>query len=133
MNFTINRLLARDPYALEVFADYLEENSQQSCLHLFLRTRQHEEKGFCDGIDRKDGDGFGDGWVYGNRNGDGTGYGDGYGAGYGMGYRTGYYMGDGGYGCGFGSNHGDAYGDGFGDGYGLAECYGYSDQGNQYP
>jgi hypothetical protein len=64
MNFTINRLLAQDPCALEIFADYLEENAntiRDQNIHLFIRTRQHEERGFCDGRNELHG-GCGDGY-----------------------------------------------------------------------
>jgi hypothetical protein len=115
MKFTINHLLAQDPYTLEVFADYLEENAPQPCFYLFLRTQQHEEKGFSDTVDCEEGDDYyvdGDGWGsgYGCSNGDGYGNGCGYGYGYGYGYDDGD-----GRGCGYG------YGMGNGRGYGDEE------------
>jgi hypothetical protein len=105
MNVTINHLLTQDSCTLEVFADYLEERAPPTCdrnLYLFLRTRQHEEKGFSDVFGRKEGDGY-SGWG----NGDGQGDGDGYHFGFGYGN---------GYGDGCGSSYGDANGGGYGDG-----------------
>jgi hypothetical protein len=113
MNFNINHhLLAENSCALEVLADYLEENAQQPYLHFFLRTWQYEERGFSDGFDRKEGDGYDYGYGYGN--GSGKGYGYGWGDGCGYGYGNGYSIG---------------YGFVWGDGYG----YGDEDEGNQCP
>jgi hypothetical protein len=116
MNFTINHELAHDPYTLEVFADYLEEHpyTKQPYLHLFLRARQYEERGYCGGVDPNNGNGVGYGYgdVYGNGDGCGDGHrnGSGYGCGDGFGNGNGY-----GDGCGWG------YADGYGNGY-----YGYA-------
>jgi hypothetical protein len=93
----LNSFLAQDPYTLEVFADYLEENTttiRDRSFHRFLRTRQHEERGFCDSCRRQplNGDGHGDGYGYGD--GCGSGYGDGYGGSCGDGYPYGNGSGD---------------------------------------
>jgi hypothetical protein len=103
MNFTINHLLTQDPHTLEVFADYLEEHpcAKQPYLHLFLRTRQHEEKSFSDGFDCKQGDGY----CYGYGDGGGRGYGYGYVNGDGWGYDY--------------SGRGDVHG--YSDGYGVGD------------
>jgi hypothetical protein len=91
MNVNINCLLAQDPYALEVFCDYLEENAttaNDQNLYLFLHSRQHEERGFCDNIfgPMGDGDGYGQGSGLLLGDGSGIGYVDGWGGGYGNGY-----------------------------------------------
>jgi hypothetical protein len=102
MNSNINHLLACDSYVLEVFCDRLEENATTACdqnLYLFLRARQHEERGFCRNVYRPPATGysFGDGYGYGNGEGDGYGFGDGsgYGDGWGWGYGNGCDNGDG--------------------------------------
>jgi hypothetical protein len=111
MNFNINHELARDPSALEVFCDYLEENAvtvRDQNHYLFLRTRQHEERGFCDS---RDGLPMIGSFVWGN------GYGNGSGGGYGNGNGSG-----GGYG-----NSGNGYGYGYGYSYDNGDGYGFGD------
>jgi hypothetical protein len=132
MNFTINHELAQNHYTLEVFCDYLEENATPTCdrnLYLFLRSWQHEERGFSNSVDCKDGDGFG--VVYGTHGGDGFGYGNGYGFSFGYSNGTGDGYGNGNiYGNGFGFGNGYGYGYGYGDIYGTG--YGDGDEGNRY-
>jgi hypothetical protein len=80
----INLIIARDPYALQVLCDYLEENAVTVCdrnLYLFLRARQHEERGFYTSNfeppmngDGYSGSGYGSGYGDGDGNGDGDGY-----------------------------------------------------------
>jgi hypothetical protein len=133
MNLNINHEVAQDHYALEVLADYLEEKPTAICdqnLSLFLRTWQHEERGFSDSKQGKDsGSLTGDGFGYGD--GEGGGFGSGYGFSYGDGYGDSYGFWDGD-GCGDGfcyGDYGDSNGDGVGDGDILRTSFG--DEGSQ--
>jgi hypothetical protein len=113
MNINFNHFLARNPHTLEVFCDYLEENATTICdqnLYLFLRARQHEERGFCESSRRPSMNGDGNSFCYGNGFGDGNDYFSGYGDGHGDGY-----------GCGYGNGNGRRHGFSDGNGRGVGD------------
>jgi hypothetical protein len=64
----INRQLAEDPFFLEVFCDYLEENLPHLGLHVFLRYHQHEERSLSYGTQKQQ-----EGTIYGDPAGNGVG------------------------------------------------------------